>query len=106
MFYWFCVLFSFIYITLYLPQVVKLVLESLESVCLGDPETSWLTDILGDILGVLTTFLHFGLQGWQYQPPYRLFPLPGAQWEPPPAPNIKVGLVTGIILKLKSVIRK
>lgn len=78
----------------YLSQVVKLVLESLETVCLGDTDTSWMTDILGDILGIVTAFLHFGLQGWQYHSPSRLFPLPGAQWEPPPAPNIKVGFLT------------
>ncbi|KAG8288417.1 HEAT repeat-containing protein 6 [Homalodisca vitripennis] len=68
-------------------QVVKFVLEALETICESDVE--WLTENLGDVLGVVVAFLQFGLHGWQYQKPSKLLPLPGVQWDPPPAPNIK-----------------
>lgn len=76
-------------------QVIKFVLEAIETVVKSDD--AWLLDVLGDVLDVVVVYLHFGLQGWQHKTPSRLFPQPGAQWEPPPAPNIKVNIVFKVI---------
>ncbi|XP_075220789.1 HEAT repeat-containing protein 6 [Lycorma delicatula] len=55
-------------------QVIASCIEAVQSICQGCPD--WLSDNLGDVIGVTLAYLHCGLPGWNYSPPQRLFPIP------------------------------
>lgn len=65
-------------------QVVRIVLESVQLLCETAPD--WLCDNLGNVLGVVSSYVHYGLPNWVLTKPTRLFPTPGSQWEPQPPP--------------------
>ncbi|RZF42682.1 hypothetical protein LSTR_LSTR001477 [Laodelphax striatellus] len=55
-------------------QVLTCSIEAVQGLC--DCDKKWLSEHLGDVIGIIMAYMHFGLADWKFKRPKRHFPTP------------------------------